>query len=225
MNDMYRERFPNAISQMEEKLLEFISNNGVLTPSATSAAISTSNSASSISSNQNHPASQQNQTTQVSNCSSSEVTTQTLESTTNNDYQLSTPRVTPKSPGAAGITGLPSDGPGGVVTPTSIAATPVSDPVVSFVSHQIMELARDCLEKSTDKNLTGAYFNELCIKVCQLLNCIAYYSSTPNEKQTKSQALISFEVECEVVVFWNCLKLKLRLSSLQLLWFVFKVCA
>ena len=40
MNDMYRERFPNAISQMEDKLSEFLSTNGgVITPSATSTAI------------------------------------------------------------------------------------------------------------------------------------------------------------------------------------------
>ena len=44
-----------------------------------------------------------------------------------------------------------------------------SDPVVSFVSHQILKLAKDCLDKSTEKILTGAYFNELCIKVRSLL--------------------------------------------------------
>ena len=47
---------------------------------------------------------------------------------------------------------------------------PESDPVVSFVSHQILKLAKDCLDKSTEKILTGAYFNELCIKVDRVFN-------------------------------------------------------
>ena len=87
------------------------------------------------------------------------------------DHHLSaTPRLpaTPKSPAGGVLSG------GSPSTPTGIVSTPVSDPVVSFVSHQIMELARDCLEKSTEKNLTGAYFNELCIKV-------SFSSKTPEK--------------------------------------------
>ncbi|XP_075248671.1 uncharacterized protein LOC142341541 isoform X2 [Convolutriloba macropyga] len=210
MNDMYRERFPNAISQMEEKLAEFIATNGgVITPSATSTAISTGNalshhhhhhhnvqhSSSSAASGQNSTvaqhASQPGSTagsggtgTTGSNQSSTSVGSgspstpsqgrDTSQTSSQSSLQLpvegvaASPQATPS---LKGLNWLSSPVAGGVVSGASTPHTPQeSDPVVSFVSHQILKLAKDCLDKSTEKILTGAYFNELCIKVEKLLS-------------------------------------------------------
>ncbi|KAG7231757.1 hypothetical protein INR49_010413 [Caranx melampygus] len=38
---------------------------------------------------------------------------------------------------------------------------PLADGVLSFIHHQLMELSRDCLEKSRDGLITSRYFYEL----------------------------------------------------------------
>ncbi|XP_061191975.1 microtubule-associated serine/threonine-protein kinase 2-like isoform X3 [Saccostrea echinata] len=43
------------------------------------------------------------------------------------------------------------------------------DAITRFLHHQVMELARDCLQKSQDKQITGTYFFELSEKLEKLL--------------------------------------------------------
>lgn len=43
------------------------------------------------------------------------------------------------------------------------------DAVSSFLLHQVMELAKDCLEKSQDKFITSTYFYELSDSLEKLL--------------------------------------------------------
>lgn len=43
------------------------------------------------------------------------------------------------------------------------------DAITRFLHHQVMELARDCLQKSQDKQITGSYFFELSEKLEKLL--------------------------------------------------------
>lgn len=43
------------------------------------------------------------------------------------------------------------------------------DAISSFLLHQVMELAKDCLEKSQDKLITSAYFYELSDSLEKLL--------------------------------------------------------
>ncbi len=44
-----------------------------------------------------------------------------------------------------------------------------SDGTARFIHHQIIELARDCLEKSKDKMISSAYFYELSEHMERLL--------------------------------------------------------
>ena len=44
-----------------------------------------------------------------------------------------------------------------------------SDAITSFLLHQVMELARDCLEKSQEKLITSTYFYELSDSLEKLL--------------------------------------------------------
>ena len=44
-----------------------------------------------------------------------------------------------------------------------------SDAITSFLLHQVMELARDCLQKSQEKLVTSTYFYELSDSLEKLL--------------------------------------------------------
>lgn len=44
-----------------------------------------------------------------------------------------------------------------------------SDGIARFVHHQVVEAAKDCLEKSRDKLLTAQYFYEMSERLEQLL--------------------------------------------------------
>ncbi|XP_063726921.1 microtubule-associated serine/threonine-protein kinase 2-like isoform X4 [Symsagittifera roscoffensis] len=161
MNDMYRERFPNAISQMEDKLSEFLSTNGgVITPSATSTAIAGG-------------AGYQQHNHGVGFSSSPSTPLQQSGSRGSAHGEGSSQQATPPpSKSISSRLSSPANSNSVATSPLLVSTPPPpeSDPVVSFVSHQILKLAKDCLDKSTEKILTGAYFNELCIKVEKLLS-------------------------------------------------------
>jgi microtubule-associated serine/threonine kinase len=53
------------------------------------------------------------------------------------------------------------------------------DAITRFLHHQTMELARDCLQKSQDKQITGTYFFELSEKLEKLLIDV---SDTPQDR-------------------------------------------
>lgn len=42
-------------------------------------------------------------------------------------------------------------------------------PIVRFVHHQVLEMARDCLQKSQNKLITTQYFHEMSEKLEKLL--------------------------------------------------------
>lgn len=49
-------------------------------------------------------------------------------------------------------------------------ALPLADGVLGFIQHQLVELARDCLDKSQDGLVTSRYFVELQEKLEKLLH-------------------------------------------------------
>lgn len=49
-------------------------------------------------------------------------------------------------------------------------ALPLADGVLGFIQHQLMELARDCLDKSQKGLVTSRYFVELQEKLEKLLH-------------------------------------------------------
>lgn len=48
-------------------------------------------------------------------------------------------------------------------------------PIVRFVHHQVVELARDCLHKSQEKLITSRYFYEMSENLERLLNEVCYF--------------------------------------------------
>lgn len=49
-------------------------------------------------------------------------------------------------------------------------ALPLADGVLGFIQHQLVELARDCLDKSKSGLVTSSYFVELQEKLEKLLH-------------------------------------------------------
>jgi microtubule-associated serine/threonine kinase len=47
---------------------------------------------------------------------------------------------------------------------------PDSIPIVRFVHHQVIEMARDCLQKSEERLVTSRYFYEMSENLERLLN-------------------------------------------------------
>lgn len=50
---------------------------------------------------------------------------------------------------------------------------PLADGVLSFIHHQLMELSRDCLEKSREDLITSRYFYELQENLEKLLQDVS----------------------------------------------------
>lgn len=50
---------------------------------------------------------------------------------------------------------------------------PLADGVLSFIHHQLMELSRDCLEKSREGLITSRYFYELQESLEKLLHDVS----------------------------------------------------
>lgn len=50
------------------------------------------------------------------------------------------------------------------------SALPLADGVLGFIQHQLLELARDCLDKSQNGLVTSRYFLELQEKLDKLLH-------------------------------------------------------
>lgn len=48
-----------------------------------------------------------------------------------------------------------------------------SDAIMSFLHHQVLEMARDCLQKSKEKLITGNYFCELSENLEKLLKDVS----------------------------------------------------
>lgn len=51
-----------------------------------------------------------------------------------------------------------------------------SDGIARFVHHQVVEAAKDCLEKSRDKTLTAQYFYEMSERLELLLKEVVVYT-------------------------------------------------
>lgn len=78
---------------------------------------------------------------------------------------------------------------------------PLADGVLGFAHHQIIELARDCLEKSRLGLITSSYFCELTdklerlvLEVCSSFNCgsdISRQSSEPSSNLPSARLLFS----------------------------------
>lgn len=57
-------------------------------------------------------------------------------------------------------------------------ACPLADGVLSFIHHQLMELSRDCLEKSREGLITSRYFYELQESLEKLLHNVSLLAVT-----------------------------------------------
>jgi microtubule-associated serine/threonine kinase len=53
-----------------------------------------------------------------------------------------------------------------------------SVPIIRFVHHQVIEMARDCLQKSQEKLVTSRYFYEMSENLERLLSEVVYVSIT-----------------------------------------------
>lgn len=51
-----------------------------------------------------------------------------------------------------------------------------SIPIIRFVHHQVIEMARDCLQKSQEKLVTSRYFYEMSENLERLLSEVLYVS-------------------------------------------------
>lgn len=60
---------------------------------------------------------------------------------------------------------------------------PLADGVLSFIHHQIIELARDCLTKSRDGLITTVYFYELQENLEKLLQDVSAWAGWPHSRQ------------------------------------------
>lgn len=59
---------------------------------------------------------------------------------------------------------------------------PLADGVLSFIHHQIIELARDCLTKSRDGLITTVYFYELQENLEKLLQDVSARGGQPHPR-------------------------------------------
>lgn len=64
---------------------------------------------------------------------------------------------------------------------------PLADGVLSFIHHQIIELARDCLTKSRDGLITTVYFYELQENLEKLLQDVSAWGHRPYPKLCTSK--------------------------------------
>lgn len=55
-----------------------------------------------------------------------------------------------------------------------LPTTQECDAITRFLHHQVMELARDCLQQSQDKLITRSYFFDLTDKLEKLLEDVSY---------------------------------------------------
>ena len=58
------------------------------------------------------------------------------------------------------------------------SSLPLGDGVLSFIQHQLVELARDCLDKSHKGLVTSRYFMELQEKLDKLLHEVGLYATS-----------------------------------------------
>lgn len=64
---------------------------------------------------------------------------------------------------------------------------PLADGVLSFIHHQIIELARDCLTKSRDGLITTVYFYELQENLEKLLQDVSVNRFRPRPVPTRAK--------------------------------------
>lgn len=69
---------------------------------------------------------------------------------------------------------------------------PLADGVLSFIHHQIIELARDCLTKSRDGLITTVYFYELQENLEKLLQDVSARGRWPHSCQMPSLTPLPF---------------------------------
>lgn len=120
MNTWYKERFPKATAQMEDRLRHFIAeNSGAADVTAANAAAGNDTAAANL-------------------------------------LSLSSSSSAVAAAAAAAI----------VASPSFLRD---SQPIVRFVHHQVLEMARDCLHKSHAKHITSRYFYEMSENLERLL--------------------------------------------------------
>lgn len=77
---------------------------------------------------------------------------------------------------------------------------PLADGVLGFAHHQIIELARDCLEKSRLGLITSSYFCELTDKLERLVQEVSSASEFKETNFGRRVLLQSFE-KCSCLVY------------------------
>ena len=85
---------------------------------------------------------------------------------------------------------------------------PLADGVLSFIHHQLIELSRDCLEKSREGLITSRYFYELQENLEKLLQDVsgATASSLPCKHMRKFSMLRRIILKREEVLKGVCIR-------------------
>lgn len=68
---------------------------------------------------------------------------------------------------------------------------PMADGVLSFIHHQLIELSRDCLQKSREDLITSRYFYELQENLEKLLQDVSSSGSRTTQNQNSPHDLIT----------------------------------
>lgn len=79
---------------------------------------------------------------------------------------------------------------------------PLADGVLSFIHHQIIELARDCLTKSRDGLITTVYFYELQENLEKLLQDVSTRGGRPHQAPCFPLPYIHLGGTCHVPGCW-----------------------
>lgn len=90
---------------------------------------------------------------------------------------------------------------------------PLADGVLSFVHHQLIELSRDCLEKSRDGLITSRYFYELQENLEKLLQDVSgtplLSAGVPLRGPSQTSLLVSLWWPPHCRALWECFKISL----------------
>ncbi|MEQ2169418.1 Microtubule-associated serine/threonine-protein kinase 2 [Goodea atripinnis] len=74
---------------------------------------------------------------------------------------------------------------------------PLADGVLSFIYHQLIELSRDCLDKSREDLITSRYFYELQESLEKLLQDVSLTNLSSLSLRTLQFCLMRFEEHSE----------------------------
>ena len=87
-----------------------------------------------------------------------------------------------------------------VVTFAPESVLPLADGVLSFIHHQIIELARDCLAKARDGLITTVYFFELQENLEKLLNDVGQRTRVKGQSGLLSVRLLGCFVSTFIIM-------------------------